>query len=85
MMECPGCGEKQLRVRHTFTVHHGAQTRDLRCGACGRMTSSVTFLVDDGQPSEGRRRQKGGKHLAEQIRRDQLLLKHDAETRNQPD
>ena len=77
MMKCPQC-DAELRVTHTFTVHKGAQTRDYKCTGCGRLSSSVTFLVDDGAASpEGRRRMQGGRHLAEKIRKDELILKED--------
>lgn len=44
-MRCPRC-QSDLGVLRTLQATAAAETRDLKCRACGYRATSVTFLLD---------------------------------------
>lgn len=57
-MNCPACDAK-MTVTHTYMAGGRAETRNLRCPACGCRASSVTFLIE--RPQFVKQRGQGGR------------------------
>ena len=46
-MNCPRCKTVKLSITHTFQAGENAETRNLKCPACGFRSTSVTLFQHD--------------------------------------
>lgn len=70
-MKCSCRGD--LFIIHVCRAGDTAETRDLKCGDCGKRYSSVTFLIE--KPSQHRKKGHGAVAIAKKVLNGVLQLK----------